>query len=88
MKTITAMTTATAITSLTVQLSASMKKPGRRTLALIDKALAWLRPFESSNAKTASSSEKRELLELLQTHRRVLCPYIDIDRIEGNLRRV
>lgn len=72
---------------LSDELTRSMKRPTRRTLALIDKALAWLRPFESPSAKTTSAYEKRELLEFLAAHRTVLSPYIDTDRIEWNLRR-
>ena len=64
-----------------------MRKPGRKTLVLIDKALSYLTPFESGKAMVASSFEKRELLELLDTHRVVLAPYLDTDRVEWNLRQ-
>ena len=82
------MTTMTTIGALTSQLTASMKKPGARTLTLIDKALSYLTPFESAKASAVSQYEKRELLELLNTHRPLLTPYLDADRIESNLRRV
>ena len=71
---------------LTRQLSVSMRRPGRKTLALIDRALSWLRPFESGKAMVSSPYEKRELLELLDTHRMLLSPYLDTDRVEWNLR--
>ena len=73
---------------LTVELARSMKRPGRKTLALIDKALSYLTPFESPLACVASRAECRELLDLIHTHRSILCPYIDIDRVECNLRAV
>ncbi len=75
------------ITEVTKQLTASMRRPSGRTLALIDKALAYLTPFESAKANVVSASEKQELLELLRTHRLSLSPYLDLDRIESNLRR-
>ena len=78
---------ATTLKDLTSQLSVSMKRPTRRTITLIEKALSWLRPFESGKATVASLYEKRELLNLLDTHRLVLSPYIDVDRIESHLRR-
>lgn len=71
---------------LTYELTKSLRRPTRQTLTLIDKALGWLRPFESARATAASDCEKRELLELLTTHRLALCPYIDVERIEWNLR--
>ena len=74
------------IGELTRQLSLSMRKPGRKTLVLIDKALSYLTPFESGKVMASSSYEKRELLELLDTHRMVLAPYLDTDRVEWNLR--
>ena len=73
---------------LTVELARSMRRPGRRTLALIDKALSYLTPFESPLACVASRAERKELLDLINAHRRILCPYIDVDRVEYNLRAV
>ena len=73
---------------LTTQLSASLRKPGRRTLSLIDKALSYLTPFESPKASITSLEEKRDLLELLNVHRLYLSPYIDTDKIERNLRHL
>ncbi len=75
------------ITEVTKQLTASMRKPSGRTLALIDKALGYLTPFESAKANAVSASEKQELLGLLDAHRMTLSPYVDTDRIEANLRR-
>ena len=72
---------------LRVELARSMRRPGRRTLALIDKALSYLTPFESSLACVASRAECIELLDLIHAHRRILCPYIDVDRVENNLRK-
>ena len=86
MTTTTTLTTTTTITTLTAQLTASLRKPTRRTLALIDKALSYLTPFESSQARTASATERSELLSLLNTHRMVLSPYLDPDLIETHLR--
>ncbi len=80
-------TSVSKVAELTAQLSRSLKRPNRRTLALIDKALSYLTPFESPRAQTASPSEKQDLLSLLAAHRMVLTPYIDTDRIEFNLRR-
>lgn len=74
------------IEELTRQLSASMRRPGRKTLVLIDRALSYLTPFESGKAMASSPYEKRELLELLDTHRMVLSPYLDTDRVEWNIR--
>ena len=73
---------------LTVELTRSMKRPGRKTLSLIDRALSYLIPFESPLACVASRAERRELLDLIHAHRRILCPYIDVDRVEYNLRAV
>ena len=73
--------------NLTCEISLSLRRPGRRTLTLIDKALSYLTPFESPRATVASSAERRDLLELLDTHRMTLCPYLDIDKVEWNLRR-
>lgn len=78
--------TITTIPTLTSELAHSMKRPTRRTLTLIEKALGWLRPFESGKARTASRTERQELLELVATHRIVLSPYIDTTRVEWNLR--
>ncbi len=80
-------TSVSKVAELTAQLSHSLKRPNRRTLSLIDKALSYLTPFESPRAQAASSSEKQDLLSLLAAHRMVLTPYIDTDRIEFNLRR-
>lgn len=63
-----------------------MRKPTRRTLTLINKALDYLLPFESPKASVASSAERTDLLTLLTVHRMILCPYIDVDKIESNLR--
>ena len=71
---------------LRVELERSMRRPGRKTLALIDKALSYLTPFESPLACVASGAECGELLDLICTHRRILCPYIDVERVESNLR--
>ncbi|MDE6742201.1 MAG: hypothetical protein K2J58_07715 [Muribaculaceae bacterium] len=73
--------------SLPSYLTRSLRRPTGKTLTLIDKALDWLRPFESAKASAVSPYEKRELLELLTTHRMVLAPYIDTDRVESHLRR-
>ena len=78
----------TGISDLTSELTRSMRRPGRRTLALIDRALGYLVPFESAKAGVASPYERRELLELLDTHRMILCPYMDTDKAERNLRRL
>ena len=74
------------IPALSATLTLSLRRPGRRTLSLIDKALSYLTPFESPLARTASQSERRDLLDLLCTHRTILSPYIDINRVECNLR--
>ena len=68
------------------ELNLALRKPGRRTLSLIDKALSYLTPFESPKASVTSLEEKRDLLELLNVHRLYLSPYIDTDKIERNLR--
>ena len=73
------------IRELTYELSESLRKPTRRTLSLINKALSYLTPFESGQAKVASTTERADLLILLNTHRMVLCPYADLDRIESHL---
>ena len=73
------------IRELTYELSVSLRKPTRRTLSLINKALSYLIPFESGQAKVASMAERTDLLTLLNTHRMVLCPYADLDRIEWHL---
>ena len=77
---------ASKVARLTADLSRSLRRPGRRTLALIDSALSYLTPFESPLARTASGAERRDLLTLLRVHRPVLRPYLDTDRIERNLR--
>ena len=74
------------IQELTSQLTASLKHPGRKTLTLIDRALAYLTPFESSRATVTSTAERTDLLQLLNVHRMILSPYIDTDRIETHLR--
>ena len=73
--------------TLSAALTRSLRRPGPRTLRLIDKALALLTPFESPLALTTSAAERQELLDLISTHRLTLCPYINVDRIESNLRR-
>ena len=78
--------TMTGIGALTEELTRSMRRPGRKTLALIDRALSYLSPFESKKATVASVAEKKDLLELLERHRMVLSPYVDIDRVEWNLK--
>ena len=75
------------ISNLTDELTHSLRRPGKKTLSLIDRALYYLIPFESPKASIISSSERHDLLELLSTHRMVLTPYLDIDRIESNLLR-
>ena len=74
------------IARLCSELNLALRRPGRKTLTLIDKALSYLTPFESPKAKVTSLSERHDLLELLISHRMVLTPYIDVDRIESNLR--
>ncbi len=76
----------TGISELSAQLTKSMRRPCGRTLRLIDKALSYLVPFESAKADVASGFEKKELLGLIHTHRQTLSPYLNIDRIEWNLR--
>lgn len=77
---------ASMLNKLTADLTRSLRRPTRRTLTLIDKALAYLTPFESSKASVTSPAERHDLLDLLTTHRMVLAPYIDADRIESHLR--
>ena len=79
-------TTISSISDLTNQLTVSMRKPSRRTLTLINKALSYLTPFESPRAAVSSYAEKTDLLELLNEHRNALSPYLDLDRIERNLK--
>lgn len=79
------MTMTTTINTLTAQLTASLRKPTRRTLTLIDKALSYLTPFESTQARTASAAERAELLSLLNAHRMVLAPYLNTELIARNL---
>ncbi len=74
------------VEELTLQLSKSLTRPNGKTLRLLDRALSYLTPFESPLAKTASPSERRDLLELLAAHRMPLSPYLDVDRVERNLR--
>ncbi|MDE7347564.1 MAG: hypothetical protein K2N48_12610 [Muribaculaceae bacterium] len=83
----------TTISTLTADLTRSLRRPGRKTLALIDKALSYLIPFEKP--QTARSADtlyceadtiKKDLLDLLNTHRLILSPYLDTDRVESNLR--
>ncbi|MDE6696182.1 MAG: hypothetical protein K2K25_04830 [Muribaculaceae bacterium] len=74
------------VEELTLQLTRSLRRPSSRTLRLIDKALSYLLPFESPRASVTSVAEKQELLTLLNTHRLSLSPYLDLDRIESNLR--
>ena len=71
---------------LSAQLTESLCRPSPRTLRLIERALSYLSPFESSKSIVTSASEKEDLLELLDTHRLTLSPYLDLDRIESNLR--
>ena len=72
---------------LTAQLADSLRHPTRRTLTLINKALSYLPPFERPRAAVTSAAEKRDLLALLDSHRMTFAPYLDVDRIECNLRR-
>ncbi len=74
------------VEELSCELTKSLKRPSSRTLRLLDRALSYLTPFESPQARTASPSERRALLALLATHRAPLSPYLDVDRIEMNLR--
>ena len=80
-------TSVSKVADLTSQLAHSLKRPSNRTLKLIDRALSYLTPFESPKAFVTSPAEKRELLALLDCHRMTLMPYLDVDRIEWNLRR-
>ena len=73
------------VDELTVELTRSMRRPGRKTLSLINKALSYLIPFESPLACATSRAERRELLDLIHAHRTILCPYINVDRVERNL---
>ncbi|MDE6637327.1 MAG: hypothetical protein K2K32_03715, partial [Muribaculaceae bacterium] len=73
------------VEELTLQLTRSLRRPSSRTLRLIDKALSYLLPFESPLASVTSPSEKKDLLNLLNTHRQLLSPYIDTDRIESHI---
>ena len=75
------------IPELTAELTRSLRRPTRKTLSLINKALSYLTPFESAQATTTSRTERAELLAMISTHRWTLCPYLDLDRIESNLRR-
>ncbi len=79
-------TSVSKVAELSAQLSRSLKRPSSRTLALIDKALSYLTPFESPKASVTSASEKKDLLALLNAHQLVLSPYLDTARIERNLR--
>ncbi len=76
----------TTISTLTADLSRSVKRPGRRTLRLLDKALRLLHPFESPKAQVTSPSERQDLLSLVSLHRDILSPYIDVDRVATNLK--
>ncbi len=76
------------ISTLTTQLSASLKRPGSRTLSLLDRALSYLTPFESKQAAVNSPAERTDLLDLLNTHRLLLTPYLDTDRIESHLKHM
>ncbi|MDE7346103.1 MAG: hypothetical protein K2N48_05085, partial [Muribaculaceae bacterium] len=94
---------ASAIPTLTAELTRSLRRPGRKTLRLIDKALSYLTPYENMELRTSQAAHtahtantpyceadtlKKDLLTLLTTHRLVLMPYIDTDRIEINLHRL
>ena len=80
------------VSKLNDDLSASLRRPTRRTLSLIDKAIELLLPFESScpvskdHRSSDSGSDGADLLSLLVTHRQALSPYLDISRIESNLK--
>ncbi len=76
----------TNISTLTADLAQSAKRPGSRTLRLLDKALRLLHPFESPRAQVTSPSERQDLLSLLSIHRDILSPYINLDKVESNLR--
>ena len=73
------------IPELTAELTRSLRRPTRKTLSLINKALSYLTPFESPQATTTSRAERADLLNLLNTHRLILSPYMDLDRIESHL---
>ena len=83
---------ATSISTLTADLTRSLRRPGGKTLSLIDKALALLLPFETSHTARSANTPYCEadtlsdLLNLLTTHRLILSPYLDTDRVELNLR--
>ncbi len=72
------------VSKLTEELSASLSKPTRKTLRLIDRAIYLLLPFENSSI-CDSPEDTTALLTLLTTHRLTLSPYLDIARIERNL---
>ena len=74
------------IARLCSELNLALRRPGRKSLTLINKALSYLLPFESPKASVTTPTERRDLLALLTTHRMVLAPYIDTDRIEAHLR--
>ncbi len=74
------------VEEMTLTLSKSLKRPTSRTLRLIDRALSYLTPFENPQARTASPAERRDLLDLLTAHRMPLSPYLDVERVERNLR--
>ncbi len=76
----------TNISTLTADLTRSTKRPNSRTLRLLDKALNLLHPFESPKAEVTSPSERQDLLSLLSIHRDILSPYINLDKVESNLR--
>ncbi len=76
----------TTISTLTADLARSAKRPGSRTLRLLDKALKLLYPFESPFASVTSPSERQDLLSLVTLHRDILSPYINLDKVESNLR--
>ena len=93
---------ATTIPSLTAELTKSLRRPSRKTLSLIEKALSYLTPFENMEPRASQPAHKvhtadtpsreadtlkRDLLTLLTTHRMVLTPYIDTHRIETILLR-
>ncbi len=76
----------TSISKLSADLSASLRRPSSRTLRLLDRALSYLTPFESPLARTASPSERQDLLALLATHRAPLSPSPALGRNGRNLR--
>ncbi len=69
---------------LTEQLTSSLRRPTRKTLRLIDRAISLLAPYES--AHSVRCADTTALLTLLTTHRLTLSPYLDTARIERNLR--